>query len=129
MTHNNRGRVTVALGGNWRLYTNTIPAGGRAIGTVTMDGFDTGALVLIAATGIYVQVNAGAVKSIDQCKSVAAVSEAREGRGGPGRGQGRKAEDGATDVERVTVQLTPAQREKVRQNGGSAWVRGLIDAA
>ena len=24
MTHNNRGRLTVALGGAWRLYSNTI---------------------------------------------------------------------------------------------------------
>ena len=50
-------------------------------------------------------------------------------RGGGGRGQGMKAADGATDVERVTVLLTPAQRDKVRQNGGSAWVRSLIDAS
>jgi hypothetical protein len=50
-------------------------------------------------------------------------------RGGPDRGQGRKAADGATAVERVTVQLTHEQREKARKNGGSVWVRKLIDAA
>jgi len=50
-------------------------------------------------------------------------------RGGRRSGQGRKAEDGVTGVVRVTIQLTPAQREKVRANGGSAWVRKLIDGA
>ena len=50
-------------------------------------------------------------------------------KGGRRSGQGRKAEDGAKGVVRVTIQLTPAQRDKVRANGGSAWVRGLIDAS
>ena len=50
MTHNNRGRLTVDLGGKWRLYTNTLPVNSRALGTITRDIGDTGALVLIETT-------------------------------------------------------------------------------
>lgn len=109
MTHNNRGRLTVALGGAWRLYSNTIPAGSRALGTVTRDIGDTGALVQIEATGIYVQVNAGAVRTLPRAKVAAAIEAARAGsQGGPGRGQGAKAADGATGLKRVNVSLDEA---------------------
>ena len=74
MNHSNRGRLTVQIDGSWRLYTTTIPKGGRALGTVTRDGLDTGALVQIEATGIYVQVNVGAIRSLDQRKVSAALA-------------------------------------------------------
>jgi hypothetical protein len=77
MTHTNRGRLAVDLGGKWRLYTNTLPANSSALGTVTRDGCDTGALVLIETTGLYVQVNAGAIRTLPQHKVVAALAEAR----------------------------------------------------
>ena len=73
MTHANRGRLAVDLGGNWRIYTNTLPAGATPIGTVTRNGFETGALVRIESTGLYVQVNAGAVRTLDQRKVKAAI--------------------------------------------------------
>jgi hypothetical protein len=76
MTHNNRGRLTVDVNGNWRLYTNTIPANSTALGTVTRDEGDTGALVRINATGVYVQVNAGAIRSLDGRKVAAALGTA-----------------------------------------------------
>ena len=76
MTHSNRGRLIVDLNGNWRLYTNTIPANATPIGTVTRDIGDTGALVRIDATGAYVQVNAGAVRSLDGRKVAAALGTA-----------------------------------------------------
>lgn len=76
MTHNNRGRLTVDLGGNWRLYTNTIPANSTALGTVTRDGIETGALVRIESTGTYVQVNAGAMRNLDGRKVAAAMGTA-----------------------------------------------------
>ena len=72
-SHTNRGRLSVDLGGKWRLYTNTIPAGSRAIGTVKRGDGDTGALVLIESTGQYVQINAGGLRSLDQRKIAAAV--------------------------------------------------------
>ncbi len=78
MTHTNRGRLTVNLGGKWRLYTNTIPVNSRAIGTVSRDGYDTGALVLIEATGLYVQINASSMHNLDQRKVVAALAVTQE---------------------------------------------------
>lgn len=75
MTHNNRGRLTVALGDKWQLYTHTLPPNSQALGTVTREGDDTGALVRIEATGIYVQANAGAIRSLPQAKVVAALRE------------------------------------------------------
>lgn len=63
MTENNR--LTVDRQGSWRLYTNTLPTGAHALGTVARGIGDTGALVLTHA-GIYAQCNAGALRSLDQ---------------------------------------------------------------
>ncbi len=102
----NRARLCVDLGGKWRLYTNTIPVGSVAIGTVTRGVGDTGALVRIESTGLYVQVNAGAIRTLDQRKVSDAVNAARSGtHGGAGRGQGRKAVDGSAVLERKQVTL------------------------
>lgn len=76
MTHSNRGRLTVDVNGNWRLYTNTIPANSTALGTVTRDIGDTGALVRMDKTGVYVQVNAGTIRSLDGRKVAAALGTA-----------------------------------------------------
>lgn len=49
------------------LLTNTIPAGARAIGSVTTEKFPLGAvLVQFKATGLYALVSAGAVNTCDQ---------------------------------------------------------------
>ena len=74
MTHANRGRLTVNADGNWRLYATTIPAGADALGTVTK-GTETGALIRYRSTGMYAQLNAGAVRSLDQDKIRAALSQ------------------------------------------------------
>ena len=73
MTHSNRGRLTVDPNGNWRLYTNAIPANSTPLGTVTRDIGDTGALVRMDKTGVYVQVNAGTIRSLDGRKVAAAL--------------------------------------------------------
>jgi hypothetical protein len=73
MTHSNRGRLTVDANGNWRLYTNAIPANSTPLGTVTRDIGDTGALVRMDKTGVYVQVNAGTIRSLDGRKVAAAL--------------------------------------------------------
>lgn len=73
MSHQNRNRVVVDLNGKWRLYTNTIPANSTPLGTVTRDESDTGALVRNDTTGVYVQVNAGVVRGLDQRKIKAAL--------------------------------------------------------
>ena len=126
MTHNQRGRLTVTLGGNWRIWSNTIPVGSRALGTITRDIGDTGALVQIEATGIYVQVNAGVVRTLPQAKIAAAVETARAGaHGGPGRGQGIKAADGATGLKRVNVSLDEASIAAAKALGDGEVSLGL----
>lgn len=80
MTHSNRGRLAVDVSGKWRLYTNPLPAGATPIGTVTRSGYDTGALVRIEATGLYVQVNAGVVRMLDQRKVKAAMEPVNDPR-------------------------------------------------
>jgi hypothetical protein len=74
--HPSRSRLTVNPNGNWRLYANTLPAGSTPLGTVTRGIGDTGALVLIEVTGLYVQVNAGAVRLLDQRKVKEALADA-----------------------------------------------------
>ena len=130
MTHNNRGRLTVALGGAWRLYSNTIPAGSRALGTITRDIGDTGVLVQIEATGLYAQVNAGAPRTLPQAKVAAAIEVARSGsQGGPGRGQGAKAADGVTGLKRVNVSLDADSIDTLRQFGDGELSLGIRRAA
>lgn len=47
----------------------------------------------------------------------------------PRRGAGRVAADGATNVQRATITLTEQDRDKLRQLGGSLWVRTQIRRA
>lgn len=77
IAHATRGRLAVDLGGNWRLYTNMIPENSTALGTVTRNGIDTGALVHINATGVYVQVNAGVARNLNGRKVEAAIGITR----------------------------------------------------
>ena len=125
MTHTNRGRITVDLGGKWRLYTNTLPAGSRAIGTITREGYDTGALVLIEATGLYVQINAGCLRRLPQYKVVAALAEVRTGQGGAGRGQGIKAADGASNLKRTNITIDPTSADTLRAFGDGDLSLGI----
>jgi hypothetical protein len=50
-------------------------------------------------------------------------------RGGPGRGQGRKPIKEGHETVTVSIRLTVAQRAKLEQLGGAAWLRGRIDKA
>lgn len=114
--HQNRGRITVDTNGNWRLYTSTIPANSTPLGTVTRDGHDNGALVRIDATGAYVQVNAGAVRSLDGRKVAAALGTA---------GRPPKMHMGG----RINVYLDQASIEKALDIGGgnvSAGIRAAL---
>lgn len=113
--HDNRGRLVVDLGGNWRLYTTYLPAGARAIGVINSNG-ETGALVQ-TASGIYARVNAGAVISLPQRKVMQVIEQERTGSGGAGRGQGAKAADGVTNVARYNVTLD-AQSEAIARKLG-----------
>lgn len=127
--HSNRGRLTVDLGGKWRLYANIVPAGGVALGTVTKDDM-TGALVWIERTGIYVRLNAGAQVVLPQAKTQAAIDAARAGsQGGPGRGQGLKAADGATDLKRTNITIDPDSAQTLRALGQGDLSLGIRRAA
>ena len=99
MTHENRGRLTVKTDGNWRLYTNTLPANSTALGTVTRDETDTGALVRIEATGAYVQVNASVIRSLDGRKVAAALGTA----GRPSEMAGGKPVNTYLDAESIAI--------------------------
>lgn len=71
MSHDNRGRLTVDLGGNWRIYTHKMH-GFEMLGTVQR-GMEIGALAQSPA-GILAQINAGAIRSLDQRKAQAAIA-------------------------------------------------------
>lgn len=55
--------------------------------------------------------------------------EAKQQRGGPGRGQGRKPVKPGEDTVTVSLRMTPAQRDKLSKLGGAGWVREQIDNA
>jgi len=69
----NRNRLTITPGGPWRLYTHPLP-GWEMLGTVQL-GMEIGALARSPA-GLLVQVNSGAVRSLDQRKALAALQAA-----------------------------------------------------
>lgn len=69
----NRYRLIITPGGPWRLYTHPL-AGWEMIGTVQR-GMEIGALAR-SPSGILAQVNAGAIRSLDQRKVSAAMAPA-----------------------------------------------------
>jgi len=74
MTGVNRGRYTAQLNGPWRLYTNTCPPGWQMLGTIRR-GLEIGALAR-SPVGVLAQINAGAVRPLDQVKATAAIEAA-----------------------------------------------------
>lgn len=122
--------ITVILGGaTWRRFTNVAPAYGSVLGTVTRDGFDTGALVLVDQSRLYCQLNAGALRALPQREVIAAIEEVRAGkRGGPGRGQGRQPADGVRGTRRQ-VTLDDASAAILRDYGGGELSLGIRRAA
>lgn len=68
----NRSRIIVTVGGPWRLYQHQPPHGMQMLGTVQR-GLEIGALARTQA-GLLVQVNAGAVRALDQRKVEAAMA-------------------------------------------------------
>ena len=68
-----RGRIIITPGGPWRLYTHSIK-GWEMLGTVQR-GMEVGALAR-SPFGVLAQVNAGAIRSLDQRKARAAMAPA-----------------------------------------------------
>lgn len=99
MTHTNRGRLAVDTNGNWRIYTNTLPANSTPLGTVTRDEYDSGALVRIESTGAYVQINAGSMRSLDGRKVASALGTA----GRPSEMTGGKKVNTYLDAESIAT--------------------------
>ena len=71
----NRSRLTINRNGAWKLYAGAgwPRAGWQMLGTVTRGIGDTGALA-VSPAGVYCQVNAGAVRGLDQRKVVSALA-------------------------------------------------------
>jgi len=69
----NRDRLTITPGGPWRLYQNSALPGWEMLGTVQRGDYEIGALARSRA-GVYCQINAGAVRALDQRKVAAALA-------------------------------------------------------
>lgn len=52
--------------GPWRLYSPVLPATCKPLGTIRRCLGDTGVLVQFKVTGLYAQVNAGVIRTLDQ---------------------------------------------------------------
>lgn len=59
--------LKVTKSGNWQLYWGymSLPAGAESLGIVQRQNLETGALIRLS-TGIYVQGNAGGIRTLDQ---------------------------------------------------------------
>ena len=68
----NRGRLSVQVGGPWRLYTHPL-AHWEMLGVVRCADGWTGALARSPA-GLYACINDGAVRQLDQRKQLAAIA-------------------------------------------------------
>lgn len=100
--HLNRGRIVVDPNGNWRLYTNSIPAGCKVLGTVTRDGVETGALVQTEA-GIYSMLNARVYRGLEQRKVAAALGIEQTTVGRPAEMAGGKRVQVYLDAESISI--------------------------
>ena len=71
--------MKVVIDANWKRYTNTVPKNFEAVGTITDDDGDSGALVVINRGSIpmYWQLNAGVLKGLPQHEVKAAVELAK----------------------------------------------------
>ena len=106
---------TIDLTGAWERYAGNLPAGAVALGTVTRDETDTGALVKLA-TGLYAQCNAGCLRSLGGRTVTALLGAA-----------GRPAE--MLDGRRINVYLDSESIEAAKRIGNgniSAGIRAAI---
>ena len=114
MPSNNRAKITIDPAGKAGLYQPTPIPGYTALGTVTQ-GDNTGALYRNDSTGIYVMANAGAIRSLDQRKVLAALGS-----------NASKMDDG----KRRNVYMSDRDAEYLREIGNgnlSEGIRAAID--
>jgi hypothetical protein len=74
--HPNRGAATVHLDADWTPYTDAIPQGSIALGTVTQ-GQETGALVFIEDTQDYWMIQPRRIHKLNARKVKAAIHQAQ----------------------------------------------------
>lgn len=121
--------ITVKLGAPWRHLANVAPAYGSVLGTVTRNGIDTGALILVDETGLYSQLNAGAMRSLPQAEVQAAIAAAEPGtRGGARPNSGPKPADGKRG-DRFNVTVDEGSAEVLRSYGDGQLSLGIRRAA
>lgn len=68
--------LKVTKSGKWKLYWGytPLPAGAEVFGTVQRETLETGALIRLS-TGVYVQGNGGAIRTLPQREVVEAVAK------------------------------------------------------
>lgn len=71
MSSHNQPYFVVKINGPWRVYANVCPPGWKMLGTIQR-GVEIGALG-VSPSGIYAQINAGSIRSLEQRKLVAAM--------------------------------------------------------
>ncbi len=119
MTHQNRSRLTVDLDGAWRLYSTIAPPGSTPLGIVRRENGESGVLARIEQTGIYVQINAGVIRTLDQRKVISAIKSAS---GVDNRGAATQMEDGR----RINLYMDAASiatAERIGSGNISAGIR------
>ena len=86
-------KISVCTTAPWRIYwAMPLPQNSTAHGTVTRETGETGALIEMHATGIYVQGNAGAIRGLPQREVIVALHQAELGaRGGAARTNAKRA--------------------------------------
>jgi hypothetical protein len=66
---------SVDVNRDWRIYANPID-GYEMLGVVREGRWDIGALARDLATGLYVLINGGAIRALDQAQAAAALARA-----------------------------------------------------
>ncbi|MCB1918627.1 MAG: hypothetical protein KDJ28_01450 [Candidatus Competibacteraceae bacterium] len=77
MAHQNRGRLAVRLDADWTAYTDSLPQGSVALGTVTQ-GNETGALVYVEALETYLMIQPERIHKLTTHKVKAAIKAASD---------------------------------------------------
>lgn len=75
MAHQNRGRLTVDLDADWTPYTDSLPKGSVALGSVTQ-GNETGALIYVEALETYLMIQPERIRKLPTHKVKAAINAA-----------------------------------------------------
>lgn len=76
MTDEANTSFSVDVSRDWRIYANPID-GYEMLGVVREGKWDIGALARDRATGLYVLINGGTIKALDQAQAATALAQAQ----------------------------------------------------